>query len=864
MSKLEEIEGVYRGEFFRNGDFMIGSIEVTASSLLAGERIAIKGDASADELSEQQRYRFYGRFGQRQNPRTGRMETQFAFQTFVLAQSHDRAGIVNYLVAAGKGKGLGSATAEQVWRAYGSESIRLIREDPSLLLQFNKRLSNDQIAEIAWVLDEQKATEDATIELTGLLSGKGLPKTTARAALRRWGNAAAQLIRRDPYRLMHLKGCGFKTADSLWIEFGNNPARLKRQLLCGWYAIASSSDGHTWFQAQDVIQAIASSIGSVKARPIDAIRAGIRLAGMSPTHYAALAKTTTLGIDGPIDEQGEMVWLAEESRAGTERELAKMIAWAIGEAKPRSTTEYASIEIEEEETIDRAACHLCGRNLTASKVHVLDGIPYGPTCIRKVPDHHGADIVLLDDWLDDQQPIIRTTVKSVPVKRSRLESVSYWPDVDQIDRISDHQKDQLRQSFTGRVGILGGSPGTGKTFTTAMAIRRILRSGLIGPDDIAIGAPTGKAAVRLTQSLRAAGVPKVARTWHSLLGFGEGGSFLHNERNPWPYRMIIGDETSMNDLDLMRAIFAARPAGCHVLLVGDVNQLPPVGNGAPFRDLIRSQVAGYGELREIQRNSGGIVEACAAIRDGQPWKPATNLKLVESHTAAQQIDALLQSLRSLPENHDPVWDCQVLVAVNERSELSRKSINKRLQDALNKNPEIKGSPFRISDKVVCLKNSRFSITEVNGDRNDPLCGSEQYVANGELARIVEVAANYLIADLDGSDKQIRIPRGQSLARNGEASAGCNWDLAYGLSAHKSQGSEWPNVIVMLDDYGGARMVCSREWIYTAISRAKEQCILIGRKSTADAMCQRVAIGKRKTFLRELLQLEMNRDLLKGF
>jgi exodeoxyribonuclease V alpha subunit len=289
----------------------------------------------------------------------------------------------------------------------------------------------------------------------------------------------------------------------------------------------------------------------------------------------------------------------------------------------------------------------------------------------------------------------------------------------------------------------------------------------------------------------------------------------------------------------MRAIMAARPRGCHFLLVGDVHQLPPVGNGAPLRDMINSGVVGYGELTEIKRNSGGIVEACAAIRDGKPWDEAENL-IVDPF--ADQIQAARIHCQKGHPKLDAVWDCQVLVAVNARSPLSRKAINLELQNALNPNPEVKGTPFRLADKIVCLKNGKY--TEIN-DRE------EVYVANGELAKVIEIEDKSIIAELSNPARTVRIPRGKA---DGESS-GCNWDLAYGLSCHKSQGSEWPVVIVVLDEYPGARMVCSREWLYTAISRAKKQCILIGKKATADAMCRRVAIGKRQTFLRQLIQLE---------
>ena len=147
--------------------------------------------------------------------------------------------------------------------------------------------------------------------------------------------------------------------------------------------------------------------------------------------------------------------------------------------------------------------------------------------------------------------------------------------------------------------------------------------------------------------------------------------------------------------------------------------------------------------------------------------------------------------------------------------------------------------------------------------------NEVYVANGEQARVIEVSEKYIVAELSNPKRVIRIPVASKRETNEdeqdqeteESGSGCDWDLAFAISVHKSQGSDWPVVIVMIDDYAGARMVCSREWIYTAISRAKEQCVLIGNRETANGMCRRPALGRRKTLLKERILLEQARRVL---
>lgn len=752
-AKLEEIEGRFVKEFFRRDSFMLGNIE------LDGKLLPIKGECDPEELHSRTHYRFYGRFAEYKG------ERQFAFQTFVPCVAHDKDGVIEYLARAGAGLGMGRGTARKCWETFGTDAVREIRQAPRLLRDINQRITADQCDQIGDILKQQKATEDATIELTNLLAGRGFPKTTTRKAIKKWGNKAAMIIRRDPYSLMNFRGCGFKLCDALYIELGHHPARLKRQALCAWYTVASNSDGHTWHPVQNVAASIQQLIGSTNANPKRAIQLALRLAKRSPNHYGALAAIKSDGRDGPITSEGESIWIAEGRRAEAERDLASMVASAVGE-------------------------------------------------------------------------------------RGEL----LWPDPQSLS-ITDHQKDELATAISRRVGILAGGAGCGKTFTVARVIHALLKAG-IGANMIGIAGPTGKSAVRVTEMMQASGLNLKATTIHSMLGVGqsdeEGGEwgFLHGKHNPLPYSVIVIDEASMVDTALMRSLFAARARGCHVLLVGDPAQLPPVGNGAPLRDMIRCGVVGFGELKEIKRTDNQIAFTCQAIRNGQAWE--ANDDVIVTNSAKDQIGQVVESLRDArTKKLDPVWDCQVLVAVNTKSPLCRKKVNEELQSVLNPNPEVKGTPFRLADKIVCLKNGRYR--EVDSDADD----DEVYVANGELGKVIEIEDKAIIAELWNPDRTIRIPRGKA---DGDSS-GCNWDLAYGLSVHKFQGSEVPICITLIDEYAGAKRICDRSWAYTAVSRAKLQCILVGKKATLDSMCRRVSIGKRQTFLRQLIQRDHARRVL---
>lgn len=433
-----------------------------------------------------------------------------------------------------------------------------------------------------------------------------------------------------------------------------------------------------------------------------------------------------------------------------------------------------------------------------------------------------------------------------------------WPDLSGSG-CSDHQIQEAAKATAGILGVLAGSPGTGKTFTLAKIVRAIQESE--GAARIAVCAPTGKAAVRVTENLARQGVGLVATTIHRLLGVieadGDGWTFEHNADNPLPIDYLFVDETSMCDTTLLASLLAARPAGCHVLLIGDPDQLSPVGHGAPLRDLIAAGLP-CGHLKEIQRNAGRIVRACAEIRDDQriEFSPKAdveageNLVLVRALTPEAQLRELEARLGAAGrDGHDPTWDCQVVVPLNEKGPLARTTLNRELQKLLNPSGQrMDGCPFRGGDKIVCTKNGTLPLIE--GDRNGSPADGEAYVANGELAKVIEIRPTMLVLRLDSPYRLVRVPRGK--AKGGEESndTGCNFDLAYALSVHKSQGSEWPIVIVMLDSCGGAVRLCDRHWLYTAISRAKELCVCIGAQKTANAMVAKSHMWLRKTFLRE--------------
>jgi exodeoxyribonuclease V alpha subunit len=724
----------------------------------------VKGIAEGAGLELGTAYRFLGRW--QVHPKHGQ---QFHFLTYIEDAPADKPGIIKYLVD--ECPGVGRRKAEALWDAFGSEVVTVVRTDPARVVQSGV-LNAEQARKAAQALAAIADLERTKIDLFTLFVGRGFPGILIHRCIARWGARAAEVVRRNPFRLLvdGMPGCGFKRSDKLFIDLNGNPSRLKRQMLCLWHAIESETDGNTWHPARRLATLLRETIGEQSARPLDAARLGKR-AGWLVSRK---------------DEHND-VWLADATKVANEHTIA-------------------------------------------ARVHQL---------MRHQP--------------------------------------CPWPR-DGFEGLSDHQAETIKRSLQSAVGILAGTPGTGKTYTAAAVIRRLAAEW--GSGSIAIAAPTGKAAVRCTMALKHYGVQLQATTIHRLLKVQQGGpngrswNFEHHAGNPLPFRFLILDEASMLDTDLAAALLSACAEGTHILFVGDLGQLLPVNHGAPLRDLIAAGIP-CGELTEIHRNAGLIVRACVAIRAGQRFEMAErydaatgmNLRHVETSSAGASIQAVRSVLARFRDSgrFDPLWDCQVLVAVNGKSDLSRHRLNLLLQAELNPNGHrAEPNPFRVGDKIICLKNNTLIPVSLrkNGNAenvNDYEAGqSHEFIANGEIGRVVAVASQLTVARFPLPERTFKIPTAKRSDAEDDADcdasagAGCDFALAYAITTHKMQGSEAPAVIALIDGSFGAMRVTSREWWYTALSRAQKLCVTIGRRVVLEQQCRRRILDRRKTFLKEML------------
>lgn len=395
--------------------------------------------------------------------------------------------------------------------------------------------------------------------------------------------------------------------------------------------------------------------------------------------------------------------------------------------------------------------------------------------------------------------------------------------------------------------ILSGGPGTGKTTTINMIIRYFQSEG----QDIFLAAPTGRAAKRMTE---ATGFE--AKTIHRLLELNSALSdedtrkvkFERNEENPLEADVIIIDEMSMVDIQLFQSLLKAVVPGTRLVLVGDVNQLPSVGPGQVLRDLITSQYFPMVELKKIFRQAEGSDIVVNAHRIHQGEQIALNNKsrdffLLERNDVNVIYKNMIQLIQErLPRYVQALpFDIQVLTPMRKGA-LGCEVLNGILQKYLNppdshKKEHVGGNTiYREGDKVMQVKNNyqlEWEIVSKYGIAIDKGTG----IFNGDMGKILEIneVSSSLTVEYD-EGKRVTYPF--SLLEELE--------LSYAVTIHKSQGSEYPAVILPL--LSGPRMLFNRNLLYTAVTRAKNCVTILGSSDTVRGMIDNVSESCRYTAL----------------
>jgi exodeoxyribonuclease V alpha subunit len=696
-------------------------------------------------------------------------------------------GIRKYL-GSGLVPGIGKAYANKIVDALGTDTFRVLSEESGKLRDVPgigpKRAT---AIKLAW---DSKRTER---ELYIFLQTYGVTPSQCVKLVQRYGAQAKTILLEQPYKVAReVDGIGFKTADRIAINLGyanDAPPRLDAGIL---YALETLQDeGHTAFQEAELCDYSANLL-ETGGNHITARIEALVTAKALIRHWPCVAGVADPGPGSPSP------------------------------ATPTALPGSAMIQL-----------------------------PHNDRAEEKI----AATVARLN----------RTTSGLPPIK---VDAAVKWAEDKAGFTFAELQRTALKNALTNKFTILTGGPGTGKT-TILRALVEILKAKKVR---VHLAAPTGRAAQRLSETTGG-----FATTIHRLLKYDPaGGGFVSNENTPLATDFLIVDEASMLDTRLASALLQAVPSRAHLLLVGDTDQLPSVGAGNVLKDLISTFDSAYASrsdsqpsalssqppipssglstlnsqlspavtrLSVIYRQQGQsqIVTTAHAINSGDPSLPPAVSNVADTQVwadltfivAADAEDCVRKTIelvtdfipRKLKWPH-PITDVQILAPMHKGT-AGVGNLNVQLQAALNplahghKALRTPNGEFRAGDKLIQLRN--------NYDKN---------LFNGDIGRITAVApeGGTFDANFDGTPQVFERGEFNDLA------------LAYAISIHKSQGSEYPVVVIPL--LKAHFMMLQRNLIYTAITRGKKKVFLIGEPA-AYAMAVRNAESKtRSTHLRE--------------
>ncbi len=416
--------------------------------------------------------------------------------------------------------------------------------------------------------------------------------------------------------------------------------------------------------------------------------------------------------------------------------------------------------------------------------------------------------------------------------------------------LEEHQAEAVLMAARSGVFVLTGGPGTGKTTTINAIIDFFEAEGM----EILLAAPTGRAAKRMKET-----TGHEASTIHRLLELSKGveddavAQFERNESNPLETDALIIDEMSMVDISLMHAMLRAVTVGTRVILVGDVNQLPSVGPGNVLRDLIAAGVFPVVKLTKIfrQATESDIIVNAHKINAGEQItldNKSRDFFMLKRNDANVITGVLIALIRDkLPKYVNAgSFDIQVLTPMR-KGELGVERLNTVLQQYLNppspekKEKEFRQTVFREGDKVMQVKNnyqlawevrSRYGITQEAGEG----------VFNGDtgIIRQINMFAEHMVIEFD-EGRRVEYPFGQLE----------ELELAYAITIHKSQGSEYPAILLPI--LSGPRMLFNRNLLYTAVTRAKTCVTIVGSAEMVQAMIENANEQKRYSGLAECIR-----------
>lgn len=501
-----------------------------------------------------------------------------------------------------------------------------------------------------------------------------------------------------------------------------------------------------------------------------------------------------------------------------------------------------------EELLTRRACELLGVDASGVEKHYMD-MAIDRKLILKQSE---AEVQIYASTFYYMELNVAVMLRELNVKYDFSET-AVEQRIRKIEQLSELELDEMQRTAVKeavRSGLLviTGGPGTGKTTTINTIIQYFESEGM----DIALAAPTGRAAKRMSET-----TGYEAKTIHRLLelsgGMDEHAGFERNEQNPLETDVIIIDEMSMVDITLMHNLLKAVVAGTRLILVGDVNQLPSVGPGCVLKDIIDSHACNVVRLNRIfrQASESDIIVNAHKINRGEPVSldnKSRDFFFLKRYDANVIISICIQLIRQkLPKyvNASP-FDIQVLTPMR-KGLLGVERLNTILQQYLNP-PDGKKAErehgqtiFRVGDKVMQIKNNYQAEWEIRSRYNIPI-EKGLGVFNGDMGIVREINSFSETLTVEYEERRMVEYPFKELDQ---------LDLAYAITIHKSQGSEYPAVIIPL--LTGPRMLMNRNLFYTAVTRARKCVTLVGDEKAFYNMEANVNEQKRYSGLRDRLE-----------
>lgn len=725
---------------------------------------------------------------------------QLAVESYEIKAPEDTLAIERYL-GSGAVKGVGAALASRIVKKFKKDTFRIMEEEPERLSEV-KGISEKMAMEIAAQVEEKRDMRQAMI----FLQQYGISMNLAVKIYHEYGQKLYSVIQENPYRLADdVSGIGFKIADEIAAKVGiftDSDYRIKSGVF--YTLLQAVGNGHTYLPEDELYRNASELLGvkpefmekhlmdlQMEKKLVVKEKDGRRIVYASQYYYMELNTARMLhdlNLKDHVSETKIRERISRIMTEGRQSSVGGQLKFSGGELAGELMGEAALVE----------------------------------------PEESGA--------AQEKQP-------------------------GPVMELDEKQVEAVIEAVNHGLFVLTGGPGTGKTTTINMMIRYFEEDGM----EILLAAPTGRAAKRMTEAtgyeaktihrlLELTGMPPAAGTGGEGSGNTEsrleGMHFERNEQNPLDADVIIIDEMSMVDISLMQALLKAVNTGTRLILVGDVNQLPSVGPGNVLRDIIDSGKFPVVKLTRIFRQAAqsDIVVNAHRINAGERV-PLEKKSRDFLFIRREQPSDVVKDMMVLVRNKLPGYvnaensDIQIMTPMR-KGVLGVEQLNKILQENFNppspKKPEKEygGTVFRLGDKVMQIKNNYQIEWEVRNRYGIPADKGEG-VFNGDMGLIREMNlfAETLTVEYDeGRMVEYSFKQLEEL------------ELSYAITIHKSQGSEYPAVVIPV--LSGPRMLMTRNLIYTAVTRAKKCVCLVGLPEVFQAMVDNGQEQKRYSGLKD--------------